>query len=116
MLRNEFPIRINRVGATGTLPIPVFAKLSNTRSRLGHELAVWMPLYKLTVAVDGVGRLRRAPILLFPATPRGQQHQTQTNRSTSCPDCDHRQHLPLAATGYCNDALTEQGPTAYPEQ
>ena len=114
MLRNELPIRINRVGAASTLPIPVFAKLSNARARLRHELAVGMPLYKLSVAVDGVGRLRGAPILLLAAAPGGQQHQTQTNRSTSCPDCDHRQHLPLAATGYCNDALTEQGLTAYP--
>jgi hypothetical protein len=109
MLRNKFPIRINRVGAASTLPIAVFAKLSNARARLRHELAVRMPLYKLPVAVDGVGRLRGAPILLLAATPRSQQHQTQTNRSTSCPDCDHRQHLPVAATGYCNDALTEQG-------
>ena len=114
MLRNKFSIRINRVGAASTLPIPVFAKLSNARARLRHELTLWMPLYKLPVAVDGVGRLRGAPILLLAAAPRSQQHQTQTNRSTSCPDCDHRQHLPLAATGYCNDALTEQGPHRVP--
>src|SRR5205814_6926002 len=100
---------INRVGAASTLPISVFAKLSNARARLRHELALRMPLYKLPVAVDGVGRLRGAPILLLAATRRSQQHQTQTNRSTSCPDWDHRQHLLLAATGYCNDALTEQG-------
>jgi cytoskeletal protein CcmA (bactofilin family) len=109
MLRNELPIRIHRVGAASTLPIPVFTKLSNARARLRHELTLGMPLYKLPVAVDGVGRLRGAPILLLTAAASAEQHQTQTNRSTSCPDCDHRQHLPLAATGYCNDAPTEQG-------
>lgn len=114
MLRNELSICIHRVSAAGTLPVPVFAELSNASARLRHELAVGVPLYKLTVAVDGVGGLCGAPILLLAAAASRQQHQAQTNCSTSCPDCDHRQHLPVAATGYCNDALTEQGLTAYP--
>jgi hypothetical protein len=106
MLRNELAVSLDGVGAAGSLPIPVFTKLGNASTRLCHELTVRMTLYKLTVAVDAVGSLRRSPILLL-ATARGcHQQQTDTNCSTSCPDCDHRQHLPLAATGYCNDALT----------
>src|SRR5690348_13786612 len=106
MLSNEIAVSLDGVGAAGTLPIPIFTKLSNTGTRLCHELTVWMPLYKLTVAVDAVGSLCRAPILLLATAPGCHQQQTDTNCSTSCPDCDHRQHLPLAATGYCNDALT----------
>jgi len=106
MLSNEFAVSVDGVGAAGTLPIPVFTKLGNTGTRLGHELTVRMPLYKLTVAVDAVGSLCGPPILLLATAPGCHQEQTDTNCSTSCPDCDHRQHLPLAATGYCNDALT----------
>ena len=57
MLSNEFAVSVDGVGAAGTLPIPVFTKLSNTGTRLRHELTVRMPLYKLTVAVDAVGSL-----------------------------------------------------------
>jgi hypothetical protein len=106
VLSNELPVSVDGVGAAGTLPIPVFTKLGNAGAGLRYELAVGMPLYELTVAVDAVGGLRGAPILLLTTAAGCHQQQTDTNCSTSCPDCDHRQHLPLAATGYCNDART----------
>jgi hypothetical protein len=106
MLSNELPVRFNRVSAAGALPVAVLAQLGDAGARLRHELALRMPLNELPVAVDAVGSLRGAPILLLAAATSGYQQQTDTNRSTSCTDCDHRQHLPLAATGYCNDALT----------
>ncbi len=72
MLRNEFPVRIHRVSAAGPLPIAVFSQLSKARARLRHELTLRVPLDESTVTVDGVGRLRGAPILLLAAAPSRQ--------------------------------------------
>ena len=73
MLRNELAVCIHGVRAAGVLPIAILAKLRYARARLRCELALWMPLDELTVRLDRVGRLRRAPILLLATAPRHQQ-------------------------------------------
>jgi hypothetical protein len=104
MLRDEIAVRIHSVRTTGVLPIAILAQLRDAHARLRRKLAFRMPLDEVTVSLDRVGALRRAPILLLAAAPRHQHQQTDTDRTISCPDCDHRQHLPLAATGYCTGA------------
>jgi hypothetical protein len=105
MLGKEFPIRINGVRTARMLPVAIFAKLSDAHARLRGELALGVLLNEPAIRVDRVGRFRRAPILLLTAAARNQQ-QADPDRTISCPDCDHRQHLPLAATGYCTGAPT----------
>jgi hypothetical protein len=73
VLRNEVAIGVDRVGASGMLPVPVFTKLGDTGTRLGGQFAFWMLLDELTVSLDGVGRLRGTPILLLAAAASHQQ-------------------------------------------
>jgi hypothetical protein len=55
------------------LPVAILAKLRDTRTRLRRELTLRMPLNELTVSLDRVSGLRRAPILLLAAAPRHQE-------------------------------------------
>jgi hypothetical protein len=73
MLCNELAVCVHVVCAAGALPITIFAELQDARARLRRQLTLRMPLNEVTVCVDGVGRLRRAPILLLAAAPRQQQ-------------------------------------------
>jgi hypothetical protein len=73
MLRNELAVCIHGVRAAGVLPVAILAKLRHARARLRRELALRVPLDELTVRLDRVGRLRRAPILLLATAPRHQQ-------------------------------------------
>jgi hypothetical protein len=73
MLRNEVAICAHSVRAAGMLPVAILAKLRDTRTRLRRELTLRMPLNELTVSLDRVSGLRRAPILLLAAAPRHQE-------------------------------------------
>jgi hypothetical protein len=75
MLRNELAVCVHGVCAAGVLPIAILAELQNARARLRRQLTLRMPLNEMTVRLDGVGGLRRAPILLLAAAPRQQQQQ-----------------------------------------
>jgi hypothetical protein len=101
MLLKEVAIGINRVRATGVLPVAILAELRDAHMRLAHQLAVRMALNEVIVGFDGVGRFGGAPILLLPAAAPESKQQTDPHCSNSCPDCDHRQHLHVSSTGYC---------------
>jgi hypothetical protein len=73
MLRNEFAIGIDGVGAARVLPVPVFTELRDASARLRSQLALGVVLDKLTVPLDGVGGFRGAPILLLATAPCHQQ-------------------------------------------
>jgi hypothetical protein len=73
VLGNEVPIRIDGVGAARVLPVPVFAQLRDTSTRLDGQFAFGMPLDELAVALDGVGGFRRTPILLLATAACDQQ-------------------------------------------
>jgi cytoskeletal protein CcmA (bactofilin family) len=112
MLRDEISIGINGVCAARVLPVPIFTELRDAGTCLCGELTLGMPLNELPVPLYGVGGFRGAPILLFTAAPCHQEQQTDSYRTTSCPDCDHRQHLLLAATGYSTGPQRVQAPMA----
>jgi len=73
VLGDEVAIGIDRVGTARVLPVPVFAELRDASARLRGQLALGMALDELTVAFDGVGRFRGAPILLLATAPCHQQ-------------------------------------------
>jgi len=128
MLQKKVAIRVHRVGAAGMLPVPILLQLRQSHAGLADELAVRMTLNELIVRLAGICSFGSAPILLLPAATAEQQQQRDSDcdpqklharsRRATCPDCDHRQHLPLAATGYCTGALTGRpsgkGATAVP--
>jgi hypothetical protein len=75
MFRNELPIGVRIIGTPGTLPILVFTKLRDPRASLRGELTFRVTLNEMTVRLDRVSGLSRAPILLLATATRDQQQQ-----------------------------------------
>ena len=100
MLREKLPVRIHRVSAPGALPLTVFRKLCDARVRLSRKLTFRVPLEELPIPLDGVGGLRRAPVLLLATARRSQGQQDQKHRKFSCAECEHHRHPRTRVTRY----------------
>src|SRR5262245_34268137 len=88
----ELLVGVRGIGLARLLPLAILGKLREAAAGGGDQLAVGMLLEKLGVALNGIGSLGRAPILLLTAAGTETDQRNSKSGNFSCAECEHRQH------------------------